>query len=93
MYQVNCKQHTSRGGCWRMISWTNLRKSFEKKSDLSFQTKQKKGKIGLTVEQHRNEKDEIINVFKAPSYKFDREIWHYIRLEPEHAWVQVSEVL
>ena len=39
-----------------------------------FKRSKKKGKIGLTVEQHRNEKDEIINVFKAPSYKFDREI-------------------
>ena len=76
-----------------MISWTNLRKSFEKKKWFIVSNVAKKGKIGLTVEQHRNEKDEIINVFKAPSYKFHREIWHYIRLEPEHAWVQVSEVL
>ena len=66
---------------------------WKKKVIYRFKRSKKKGKIGLTVEQHRNEKDEIINVFKAPSYKFDREIWHYIRLEPEHAWVQVSEVL
>ena len=70
-----------------------FKEQFWKKKVIYRFKRSKKGKIGLRVEQHRNEKDEIINVFKAPSYKFDREIWHYIRMEPEHAWVQVSEVL
>ena len=50
-------------------------------------------KSRLTVEQDRYEKEEIINVFKAPSNKYNREIWHYIRLTSEHAWVHVSEIL
>ena len=39
----------------------------------------------MIVAQHRHEEDEIVYVFEAPSIKFDREIRHYIRLEPEHA--------
>ena len=47
----------------------------------------------MIVAYYRHEEDEIIYVFEAPSIKFDREILHYIRLEPEHAWVRISEIL
>ena len=47
----------------------------------------------MIVAYHRHEEDEIIYVFEAPSIKLDREILHYIRLEPEHAWVRISEML
>ena len=55
-----------------------------------FKRSKKTGKIRLTVEQHRHEKDEFMNVFKAPSNKFHRE---YDRLKPEHAWVLVWKIL
>ena len=47
----------------------------------------------MIVAYYRHEEDEIIYVFEAPSIKFDREILHHIRSEPEHAWVRMSEIL